>query len=308
MLERSPDGARAVFSRSVPEGWRLDLFENANNIWLLDIETGEATPVTSQPEDASAERFVIRSLQPTWSPDGRRLAWTEFSFPERTQRLLVYEISTGQTQELMSDLRAEGESLVALVKWGRTGIAALNYVHRAGRSQSEDISVYADDGTLLSTISLNVSPVRARTAWLWMMDGDEERISVLFSDTSWDLIDPLTGNTEPMEGTPELYSPLAPEDSLSVYFTLSPNGGYDVWLDDGSPEQIAHLDMLLWIIAQTVALSPDGNAVVYIRDMMNEGRPYLWQNGRAMPFNAYDQRVRVLSLLWSPTAWRVRHD
>jgi hypothetical protein len=308
MLKRSPDGEYAVFTRKLSVYWALDTFVVANNIWLLDIETGELEAIAVQPANASAEDFVVHSLEPVWSPDGAHITWAEFAYPERTQRLLVYEISTGQTQVLANNLPAEGDLPVAQVMWGVAGIAVLNTDYRMSRSQSEDISVYAADGALMAAISLNISPARPRTAWLWMMDGDEERIGVLFSDATWELIDPLTGAAEPMEGTPELYSPLASEDAPSIYFTLSPNGGYDVWLDDGSPEQIAHLDMLLWIIAQFVALSPDGSAVVYIRDQMNEGLPYLWQNGRTMPFEAYDQSEHVYGLLWGLTAWRVRRE
>ncbi len=117
----SPGGDRVVVSSARHPGWDLDL---CNDLWLVDAQGGD------EPErltDTSSEYS-----EPSWSPDGRWIAYlrlpTPMSEPRHT-RLAVYDTTTGTHRDLSGtlDRNVAGVRLV----WTRGWVAALVEDHGA---------------------------------------------------------------------------------------------------------------------------------------------------------------------------------
>jgi hypothetical protein len=290
--------------------WGLDEFNIADNVWVIDLATGKVAQLSEQPPDASAQKWVMHSL-PAWSPDGTRLAWAEVAIPGRTQQILIYDLASGSTTTLLDGPPAQGDSPLAQVYWSQSGIAirSEDFNTGGGGLLSESVMIVDEDGGLLTTAALDVS-TRFTFGATWMADGEAEQFAVLYNDGSWAMIDPLSGNIEVREIVPELYNPLRPDDSASVYFTLSAcdDSGMVVICDYVAEaahgveiRRLAHLDYLFDIFGQTMAVSPDGQTVAYIQP---DGI-YFWPDGVFTSFEAVSLPP-IRGIVWGPAAWRVR--
>jgi Tol biopolymer transport system component len=88
-VKLSPDGTRAAVSSAVGSSFRSATGEPAVNIWVLDLARGVRSRVTFDP--------AISDENPTWSPDGRFIA---FGSHRTNDRADIYEKSfSGEGQE-----------------------------------------------------------------------------------------------------------------------------------------------------------------------------------------------------------------
>ena len=81
-----------------PDGKHI-LFQDTNlRLWVVDVATGKAT-------DFGGDEFMVpdRSLNPTWSPDSRWIAYVK-RLPSLYRAIFVYDITTGQTHQVTDGL------------------------------------------------------------------------------------------------------------------------------------------------------------------------------------------------------------
>ena len=100
-MRLSPDGTRLAVTRSDPK-------TGNNDIWVLDVATGKATQITSDPEPNNA---------PVWSPDGKQIAYvsTKESYSS------IYRKNadgTGQAEHLF---RYTPGAFIGLTDWSPDG-------------------------------------------------------------------------------------------------------------------------------------------------------------------------------------------
>ncbi|MCB1037189.1 MAG: PD40 domain-containing protein, partial [Acidobacteria bacterium] len=98
------DGAGFFYeARWSPDGRKLSLVDNSWTLYVLDLESGKQTKISSEPIYG-----VERTLAHAWSPDSRWLAYTRIS---RTyfQQIHLYDFETGTSRPLTDGLSDAGE-------------------------------------------------------------------------------------------------------------------------------------------------------------------------------------------------------
>src|SRR5579859_1369165 len=143
------------------------------SIWLMDVAhpgPNDANRIAGQPAYASIfdpkipNHYTIRS-NPTWSPDGKAVAWTEMTVSgdkAGNYQLVTYSTQIGMTTVLVPNLPVpasyEGYT-VEDVTWGKTGlavrIASVDTSQQGGLKSGGTINAYDTTGKLLSS-SANV--------------------------------------------------------------------------------------------------------------------------------------------------------
>jgi hypothetical protein len=293
--------------------------EVPGDIKILDVATGLETTIAGQPPDAAffapdlPDKAVIRS-KPAWSPDGTRLAWTEYDYPSESQnRVMVYRLDDGAVQITVSSLPLQAGVPVPMeVAWGKSGL-----ILRSNTESTDEPGLFettflvydpAETDKLLTSIPIPENEARFLMGFIVVMYDHQEYIGAGYNTGEWDLFDPLTGDAIPAPSPPEMYSPSAPKESLSFMLLTSGSEGVRYQLLDTEGEPIGDPFDMGFDASTHMALSPDGQSVAFLPYEPDASTYNDWvrfvKDGHEAPsvqINPYG-----FTFLWGPIAWRIR--
>lgn len=311
----SPDGrllAVRIEPRLVTEafervgGWGGG--ENPADIAVCDPETGFVARF-SQPEEAALfdpsgkpDFFLIRSA-PAWSAGGRELAWAECEPSCQNAQLMVHNLDSGETRALASIPPQYGVPASVPVAWGGPLILVSSTEVNPDTSGESPQLLGFDPATGAPVLdvptTLGEHDFSFVMAFFWSDLESAARILTLRSSGAWMTIDPATGEMSLLDGTPELYSPFAP-DGVSA-------------IGDGQLAQafnlrwLAHSGDTLTLLGDDVrsftppSIAPDGSALVFYDNLT----PVLWENGAPVPLPLPPQSPNTPAYAaWGPGVWR----
>jgi len=286
-----------------------------SDIWQIDIASGIASPVATQPADASffvdgvPDKGIARSL-PTWSPDGTRMAWTEMLYPEDINQLIVYDLTTGESAIVVDNIPpSAGVPAPPDIRWGEPGILVRWTQFIDGGFMQDQLLLYAPDGTPLSTIPIGTQSQFPLT-YIWLYDVNTPVIGVLFNDLRWITIDPLSGTIQALDGTLELYSLLAGGASMRVRLIEWSESDYTWGIYTAGEQEIGRFSQNVFN-PDAFSIAPDGSAVAVAPSMLDANvlpdTVFIYrENG---DINGYPIGERghynVAQVVWGPTAWLV---
>ncbi len=287
------------------------------NTYILEVATGKSRRLSVQPANASlavnAEVYTLRST-PSWSPDGRTLAWTEITMDRANgintdgtvEQLVIYDVNTDVQRVIVDKLpehtTVNTNPVLSEVAWGYPGIAVVT--HQPGEAGSDLISIYSETGTLISQTEPLPSFGSSQVVWI-----TDDGVDFLAPITGEFMIDPASGEQVALDGTPEVYNPNYP-DGVSMFFGDKTVGeGNPVWLlaINGIPKvELAASGR--YYNESGIAISEDGKQVAYIiyPGQGTAGGVYLYSNGRSQQILS-SKSYNATGLAWGPIAWRVRH-
>jgi hypothetical protein len=288
------------------------------NIWLLDPVTNKGQRIAGQPENASLETdngaFVLRS-QPSWSPSGRQLAWTEIEVDQsagrnaelRDERLVAYDLDAKATRVLVAKLPDHRFSdvfpVLSEVAWGLPGIAVVTHATDP-KDFPEQVTFYDTNGRQVSqTKPLKDTGFNYSQA-IWVEGADGFYLTSIQGDLK---IVPATGEVLGFEeGVPEAYSPLNPRGISMYYGDKTVGEGNPVWLL--AYNGVVKTEMAAsgrYYYLSGISISPDGNRAAYIiyPGQGTEGGLWVYRNGSKVRFDYGN----VTGVSWGPIAWRIHY-
>lgn len=261
----SPDGRYMVCTQFTEGGFAigLDEFTVANNVYLFDMETLEAAIITTQPDDISPEKFIVRT-RPVWSPDGQQFAWTEFFYPQRNQNLMIYDLGSEGTTTLLEQMAAEADAPLAQLAWSEAGIAYDYNVFETsgGGLLHQSVTILTPQGEIRYAADVQIITPRVRFTFggTWVMFEGRWQYAELFNDATWQVFDPELQQTTIIEAQPVLRMP---ETDLRIVF--EPQGDdYNVYAVDRRRSFLTSYEYLFDLFNDKVALSPDGRQLAYM--------------------------------------------
>src|SRR5262249_16464466 len=131
---------------------------------------------------------------------------------------------------------------------------------------------------------------------IWLTGFDKPYLSCIACNTK---IDPETGEISQLNGTPELYSALAP-DKLSLYYGADSGTESNVtWIVAMNGKQIAKFDSIRVARSYDAAISPDGMeiATAYYAGQGTTASTYIYV---AQSKKTFRIKMNVLGLGWGP--------
>lgn len=293
----------------------------AQDIYVMNLATFKTTAIATQPNNVSyvdgKARYTLRS-NPVWSPDGKLLAWTEIVTDQpagknpdlQDERLVVYNLAAKSTSIVVSKLTAHRtiglHQALSEVSLGPNGLIAVKVATSADLDPLiEDwLYVYDAKGKQLTEIKglETADPNYESGQLIWLTGFDKPYLSCVVCNTR---LDPSTGTSQSLNGTPEVYSALAP-DKLSLYYGAdSGSEGNVTWVIALNGKQVSKFDSVRIARLGDMAISPDG--------MQIAGANYAGQGTTAGVYIYQTQsqqitkiKVNVTGLSWGPIAWRVR--
>ncbi|MBE0690652.1 MAG: PD40 domain-containing protein, partial [Anaerolineae bacterium] len=258
-----------------------------SNIWVINLGSGDGVRVADQPADASfftegvADRGIIRS-DPAWSPEGGRLVWTEETYPERINSIVLHDFAAGPRVIAGNLPPSAGVPAPKEVRWGQSGILVRDTQVSGDGSLATSFSLFSPDGALFNSFQVG-DGLRTPVFYDFMQAGDREMIGVLFNDGVWMLYDPFSGAEEVAAGIPEMYSLRNPSGSLALSPIINDIGGFTWRAFDPAGVTVAEFVSAPYFVPQRYAISPSVQAIAY-SDYLEDQRIFsdsinVWQAG-----------------------------
>lgn len=285
--------------------------ELPSNIWLMDIASGNALRVADQPPGAAIltgkDKYTVRST-PTWSPDGKALAWTQRVMDTANNQseqiqLAVYNLETKTDAIYTLALPPQyGVPTAIPAQWGSPGIAIWSTTWDTSSGQGvvkETIYIFGKDGKQIAAHN-----IPGLQEFGWIKEGDREYLAVFGKSgqqgseaAQWLLIEPATGRTFAMPGVPELYSLLTPNGYTVFPQSMNVAPEWAIGAPDKSAVKLGTIDDV-YTFSRAVTISPDGQQVAYVQ----QGAAYVFAGGKITQIATAD----IVALGWGPVGWRVR--
>ncbi len=331
----SPDGNHIAYLSVAQESLAFDNtitqaqhgLEDGINVYLLNVADDHAIRIAAQPADAAFDynklgyQKVTRRTSPTWSPDGKSVAWVEAVIgslyrtkPSGSGQLVIYDLATKKTNILVSNIPLNADDVEYRLPdalWGPSGIALIGQTVMAGTNPY--LMVYSVDGKLLSTSSTTDSEQIIDDAQ-WIQQNNQYKIAIRIYDFNsslpavWQMVDPMRDKSiAPLNGTLQIASANKPD---GITAQLHSDGSW--YVGQGNSRKAISTDENL----RGIAISPDGTQLVYVVGNACGFPPtnvYLY-NGSGAPrlispdANAFvpgGTDILISPIGWGPLRWSV---
>ena len=308
----SPTGTRIAYKEAAQVGLEaLDRVEAEGeiaeidlpaNIAVFDASTGNTVTIAAQPEDASLlvegvpDKAIVRSA-PAWSPDGTRIAWTEFDFGTDVSRLMIYDLTSGTTSALIPEIFAsitQGRS--PEVRWGNH-IFIINL--SADEAGDQTYLIVSETGVIESTPRIAPVPDDYVLDFFPVEGESQTYVGLFYASGRWTILDGRTGVGVPFPDVPHLVNLQNPETSLHPRFDITPDMGM-FW-------ELLDTTMAFTGSPSRVTLSPDGQAAAFIGYPTFNGAA-IWSadNITEIPNTGdSENEFEVGAILWGATVWQI---
>lgn len=311
----SPDGRHVAYLSTA--AIRVEQYRKGNiafadngpqNIWVIDLATGDGTRVADQPPGATdagyPQGWSVDRRQPAWSPDGKMLAWTDLTCcvqpaPDGStgpwEELVVYDWQNKSSRIVARQLpigRHNGLRNPSTLDWGLAGLLFLI------TPEPDAVYLYSPEGKQLSRVDLSLEECVVCWNVHWIKNGSKALILVERPPdvtSPYLLIDPATGQevTDVSKSTrAERYSLSAP-DGITLYrdgknWFAAESGKAPLDLGEGSPEPD-------WI-----SIAPGGKQAAFVKD----SKAFLVSGGKISEIPVGEGKS-VAGVAWSMMGWRL---
>ena len=126
-LDLSPDGQQLAISKPVRRG------QGRNDVWLIDVETGSATPLT---DDRGSD------YDPTWSPDGKHIVFNSDRLGGLSLFVRAADGSGGDVP--LAKFEESESSRFTVASWSRSGDLVFNVLKKNGDIDLWTLSISGD--------------------------------------------------------------------------------------------------------------------------------------------------------------------
>jgi len=312
----SPDGSRFIMTavpRKVEEAIaELGFIGDAPiglNLWLCDIANESLTrfrlfPGGDEPFAGEIPIPEVLESRPVWSPDGQLIAWSQRAVADDSASFVIYEPPTNTFTEIPVAIPPSGDFPSApAIMWGEAGLHfSVSMLNQETFESTELIITYSPSGERLGEVAMTPSSETdffTRQILVDLPDGSQ-RIALRSFEQGWLLLDPISGEQQPLNGLPALYSPAAPQ-GLALAGDIDAELNY-TWLPVGSLTGAGNLPDLRGIEANHIAVSPGGGAFAYADTAL-----HIWENGTIIAIaNSSDFAIDFsAAIFWGSTAWRI---
>ena len=161
-----------------------------SNIAVLDLATGQSQTIADQPAGVAFDpntgwQSAIMRGQPAWSPDGTRLAWSEFAVPENVYRLVVYDLAAAQQTVIVPNLPMPyadaGNIPVHRDQWSTWGISVHTVaVNPESGDFEERVTIYDALGAQLAEHLIGSSVSEFTLMHVWVEFEGVELLGLLY--------------------------------------------------------------------------------------------------------------------------------
>ncbi len=290
----------------------------ATNLIVQNLTTGDRLTLSSQPKRVTpdpAHLALALHSDPSWSPDGKHLAWTQIvtdhdaglNVDMAIEQLVIYDVATAKYHFVVARLPdhffytdgGKRTPSVSAIAWGAGGIAV--EVRRADFDGGPAVYIYSPSGSLIAHTDDLGSYRFASGQMVWVKVGNADYIGNIAAPI---LIDPATGSIYHIPGTLELYNSASP-NGLSMFFGSDPgNDATTSWLIARAGVVIGSESGLNISSNYGAVISPDGTQIanVVYQGQGTQGGVQFYHDGNYYALNMPD----VAGISWGVPAWRVR--
>jgi len=296
------------------------LISSQNNIprdiWLVDRLQNTLIRVAEQPLNASFRKgsnsnYVARS-RPTWSPDGRSLAWMEFrvdaAHPSGTSQIVIYHLQTENYDYAQIPSQSDIPEVIMPILWGKAGLSIIDATNGDYHLflLNEQAEIISD--TLIDSESAVVNNPHDL---FWLLEGEKEYLA---TPSSPEMLDPQTGETVIMNGLYVLSNPLvkssiriilAPRETREngiVNWYIIDSGGRTLSIPDVGPRMSFPLNF---------AVSPDGQDIAFVDQSGDNALVMVYHDGHFLQVLDETQLPDSLvypgvqGITWAKNEWKL---
>lgn len=275
------------------------------NIWVMEVATRTFTRIATQDTPPINDFFgAIRRTQPIWSPDSRQLAWLELPADrEGSLYLTVYDLQNETFTRGPNNLPGvDGDAgffgITSSLSW--RGTLAFSAIENFDSTVGATLTVLNTNEVITNRIlaDFNRNEIFNVKDWRWVEHDGQWYIALRYV-YGWQLWDYVTNTIFDIDSEPTLQ--IASGEGLH----LSYNSDTRQWtIIEADGTQTTLPDFMT-----SVALSPDGNSLAYVR--WEYGDPNinayfeLWQDGETSPLIDIETFGTGNRVLWESMVWRV---